>query len=424
MHVLILPSWYPTPAQPTRGVFFREQAQALSQSGLQVGVIAPQRQSLRRLMKRHTETPSGLDFVDDNGVATYRHYGWSWFPLWPAFHAKLWLQSGRRLFQHYVHKHGMPDVIHVHSALYGGVLADDLRRKYRLPYVLTEHSTAFARGLLSNFQKAMVRRAFHGASARIVVSPSLGELLSEQFPPVASKRRSTWDWVPNMVDPRFRPAATDIDANDSSNRRPFRWLNIALLTEKKGHRDLLTAFAQAFRGNRAHELRIGGDGPLKTELMARAAEIGIAEQVRFLGELNRNQVLAEMQHCDAFVLSSHVETFGVVLIEALACGKPVIATRCGGPECIVNSTNGILVPPRNPDSLAAAMRECSDDYLRFPSLNISDDCLRQFSGEAVARQLRAIYRQVLATDHAAEALLDEFLPAFDREDAGVRERAA
>lgn len=420
MHVLILPSWYPTSSQPTRGIFFREQAQALSHAGLQVGVVAPQRQSLKRLFDRHAETPTGFHFTDDNGVPTYHHYGWSWIPLWPAVHAALWKKSGRLLFERYVQQHGLPDIIHVHSALYGGVLADDLRRAYGIPYVLTEHSTAFARGMLSSYQQAMCRRAFHGASARIVVSPSLGEVLSEQFPPAPSPRDTQWEWVPNMVDPRFRPKGVDISENDDATPRRFRWLNIALLTEKKGHRDLLQAFARAFKNDAAHELRIGGDGPLRNELTAYARELDIADRVQFLGELDREQVLAEMQRCDAFVLSSHVETFGVVCIEAMACGKPVIATRCGGPECIVNETNGILAPPRDPAALADAMRECSDDYLRFAPLNISDDCLRLFGGDAVSRQLIAIYEHMLGLDTAIDALLDE----LNRETSGAWEQAA
>ncbi|MDA0835882.1 MAG: glycosyltransferase [Planctomycetota bacterium] len=424
MHVLILPSWYPTPLQPTRGIFFREQAQALRGSGLQIGVIAPQRQSLRRFTRRKNVASAGLDFVDDNGVATYSHYGWSWFPFWPPCHAKLWLLSGRRLFEHYVRQQGMPDLIHVHSALYGGVLADELRRRYDIPYVLTEHSTAFARGIVRSWQKPMIERAFRSAAARIVVSPSLGSLLAEQFPVIDGLDTVKWEWVPNMVDPRFRPAAHDIDGTDSSVLRPFRWLNVAILTEKKGHLDLLQAFAEAFRGNRGHELRIGGDGPLREKLIAHAAALGIAEQVRFLGELDRSEVLAEMQHCDAFVLPSHVETFGVVLIEAMACGKPVIATRSGGPECIVNRTNGILVPPRSPSAFATAMRECSDDYLRFPSLTISDDCLRQFSGEAVARQLRTIYRRTLTTADTKQNVSDDVSLSLDRETISTRERAA
>ncbi len=389
MHLLIIPSWYPTPTQPTRGTFFREQAQALSTAGFQVGVIAPQRRSLRWLLKGRRGLPSGLTFNDDRGVPTYRHEGWSTQPFWPTMHARLWLRAGHRLFEHDVERHGRPELIHAHSAILGGVLAAEISERHGIPYVLTEHSTSFARGLIRPWQKPLVERVFRTASARLAVSPALGALLAEQYPKVAGE----WEWVPNMVDPVFRPS--DLRAESPDIHRPFRWLNVALLTEKKGHRDLLHAFAQAFAGNREHELRIGGAGPERAGLQTLAGQLGIADQVRFLGELSREQVVSEMQQCDAFVLASHVETFGVVLIEAMACGKPVIATRCGGPECFVNETCGILVPPHDPATLAGAMRACSDDYLRFPSLKISEECLRRFSGEAVVRQLYEVYDRVL-----------------------------
>jgi len=82
----------------------------------------------------------------------------------------------------------------------------------------------------------------------------------------------------------------------------------------------------------------------------------IQKKVNFLGLISNDHVHAEMKSADAFVLSSHYETFGVVLIEALACGKPIIATSCGGPECIVNKKNGLLITPRDIEKLVLAMK--------------------------------------------------------------------
>ncbi|MFN0198413.1 MAG: glycosyltransferase [Planctomycetaceae bacterium] len=412
MHLLIIPSWYPTPIQPTRGTFFREQAQALSAADFQVGVIAPQRRSLRWLLKSRRGLPSGMTFNDDRGVATYSHTGWSTQPFWPTMHTRLWLRAGHRLFEHYIQRHGRPDMIHAHSAILGGVLAAEISERHDIPFVLTEHSTSFARGLIRPWQKLLVERAFRTASARLAVSPALGTLLAEQYPKVVGE----WEWVPNMVDPVFRPS--DKHADSTNIHRPFRWLNVALLTEKKGHSDLLLAFAEAFAGNREHELRIGGAGPERARLQALAGQLGIADQVRFLSELSREQVVSEMQQCDAFVLPSHVETFGVVLIEAMACGKPVIATRCGGPECFVNESCGILVPPRDPTALASAMRSCADDYLRYPALKISHDCLHRFSGEAVVRQLHEVYDRVLWSQRkAVDPVAASFQPGSFEPDA-------
>jgi glycosyltransferase involved in cell wall biosynthesis len=113
--------------------------------------------------------------------------------------------------------------------------------------------------------------------------------------------------------------------------------------------------------------------------------------------LNREQVRDYLQQVDVFVLPSLYETFGVVIIEALASGKPVIATKCGGPECVVTDLNGLLVPRNDVESLADAlvkMKECLKLY--DPSL-IRQDCIDRFSAKEVTKQLEIIYQEILKT---------------------------
>jgi glycosyltransferase involved in cell wall biosynthesis len=132
---------------------------------------------------------------------------------------------------------------------------------------------------------------------------------------------------------------------------------VGLFDAVKGTDVLLRAFAQAFAGRGDVVLEIGGGGPLEPSLRALAAELGIAGQTTFLGLLTRAQVREAMWRADAFVLPSHIETFGVVVIEAMATGLPVASTACGGPQdTVVPGETGLLVPPGDPAALAAAMR--------------------------------------------------------------------
>ena len=162
----------------------------------------------------------------------------------------------------------------------------------------------------------------------------------------------------------------------------------------KGHDHLLRAFATHFRGDPGVRLRIGGDGPERWRLEALAAELGLEKQIDFLGWLGRDQVVREMQHANVFVLPSRYETFGVVLIEALACGKPVIATRCGGPERIVHDGNGILVSPESHTELADAMQRLRVTTSEFDSKAIRADCLTRFGEQRVIGQLGELYEHV------------------------------
>ena len=139
---------------------------------------------------------------------------------------------------------------------------------------------------------------------------------------------TTVDVIGNVVrTDLFRPTPR------AAHTAPARLLCVALLTREKGIGDLIEAAALLVaRGAPAFELVIGGDGPDRARLERLCARHGIASLVHFAGLLDRDGVRARMQACDGFILPSWAETFGLVLGEALACGRPVVATRCGGPE--------------------------------------------------------------------------------------------
>jgi len=384
MHILIIPSWYPTVGNPVNGVFFREQAHAIQEAGHKVGVIAPQLLSLVLLPTILSGRLSGIEYEDDRGVPTYRSYQWIWLPLTLYGRAFLWIRAGERLFGRYTADHGMPDVIHAHSALFGGVLAGLIKKKHGIPVVITEHSSRFARKPLRPWQLPLVRSAFHRADERLMVSTQLGTLMEDIIGPHACP----WSSVPNLVDGDF---STCIKIDNQRRLKQFCFLNVALMTENKGQADLLRAFASRFKGKEDVQLRIGGSGPVRKKLERLVLELEISGQVTFLGMLSREQVRKEMLAADAFVLSSYYETFGKVLIEALSCGTPVVATACGGPESIVHRGNGLLVPPGDVHALAEAMDVLRRGIGEYHAESISRDCMDRFGREAVLTQLISVY---------------------------------
>lgn len=130
------------------------------------------------------------------------------------------------------------------------------------------------------------------------------------------------------------------------------------LAAQKSLEDGLDALAQA----PAARLIIVGDGPRRERLAAQATALGLDGRVRFLGTRPRREVLELMRAADAALLPSAWENFPHAAVEALAAGTPVIASRAGGvPEIVEDGVNGLLVPPRRPDALAAAVRRLLDD---------------------------------------------------------------
>jgi L-malate glycosyltransferase len=387
MHILFFPSWYPDYPADVKGVFFRDQALALLKYGHQVGVIAPKLKSLRTLVNRGG-APFTPSYELDEGIPTYRRDVLAALPRVPLGNYWLIRKAARALLKEYINRHGKPDILHAHSAIFGGAVAAELSREYGIPMVLTEHSTGFARNLYADWQLKLAGKGFSGARRCIAVSPALGQILGEAFP----QTKNRWHWIPNVVADRF-------NASKVFNRKQdaVRFLNLALMTEKKGQFDLIEAFKIVADSNPSAELWFGGDGPILHALKEKASELGIADSVHFLGMVPPAEVPQLLEQVDIMVVSSHYETFGVVAAEALMAGVPVIATRCGGPECIVEQGDGLIVPVKNPKALGSAMKALSDDLESFDPGSIAARARARFSGEAIAGRLTREYEEAIAS---------------------------
>jgi len=389
MHVVVLPSWYPTTKDDLKGSFFREQAIAIAKRNVQIGVISPCMRSMRHWETVFTGSYK-MQVETDNGVQTYRSHGMAWFPRLPRLSRWHWIRNGRPLFERYVNDQGMPDLIHVHSMINAGFLALELHLKFGIPFVITEHSSFFARNLLSPDEVVLARKVANLASRRFAVSLPFCDLLMHQL----GNEAGQWEPMPNIVNQTFLDYTYRKHTDKS---QPLRFLTIALLTKTKATANLIQAFAQCFMEQDKMILEIGGEGPERPHLEKMVRDLGIQSQVHFLGELTRLEVIGAMAAANVFVLPSHYETFGVVVIEALALGKPVIATRCGGPESIIESGDGLLVPTHDIDSLAQAMAKISLHIESYDPVDIRERCRIRFGEEAIISRLTEVYRDVSNT---------------------------
>ena len=158
---------------------------------------------------------------------------------------------------------------------------------------------------------------------------------------------------------------------------------------------LIKAFNKAFKDENNVILRIGGDGTERENLEKLVNELSLQDKVEFLGSLNREEVKIEMKKCNVFSLASKFETFGVVLIEALATGTPVISTNCGGPYDIINDRVGRLVEVNNIEELADALKYVYVNYNNYDCNEIRKYCIDNFSNEAIGRKQLDIYNSAI-----------------------------
>ena len=181
-------------------------------------------------------------------------------------------------------------------------------------------------------------------------------------------------------------------------------LHVARLVEVKGTRYLLRAFAALPRRYDSVQLVIIGEGPLRRQLQALAASLGVRDRVEFLGALPRADVLSWTRKSAMLVLpgvrtsSGREEGLGMVLLEAAATGLPIIGSRVGGiPECILDGHTGFLVPERDEHTLAEKMAELLEDPVKRRQMG--------HAGRALIERKFDIHRQTEVLEKFYDSLL-------------------
>ncbi len=378
--ILFIPSWYPSDTDPISGVFIKEQAHALATEN-DVAVLIPGLSSWRESLQQ--KQPSSVD--RSGPVHVFREFARPLIPHGPErIDYQTFARAAHSGFKKVLDEFGKPDVIHSHVVLPAGYSALKLAQRYSIPIVHTEHSSPFSMHLDTEVKRELVKKTLTEVNQVVAISPALAEQIKKFVPELQIKI------IGELVSTEFF-----VPTPNGNSAHPLRFFVVARLAEQKGLSYLLRAVELLKKTEaRPFELVLGGDGPDRADLERLAAELGIADQCRFLGGLDRAGVKEWMNRSDVFVLSSLHETFGVVVGEAMACGKPVISTRCGGPEFVVTDETGVLVDVASAESLAGAMAEFLRGRVSFDAANIRRSVVERFGADAFLRNITAVYDAV------------------------------
>ncbi len=382
MHILILPSSYPSPANQYQGCFVREQALALSKSGLQVGVLAPELHRLRGLSLR-TVFQANRGWSKDGTIHCLRASQVGLPGSWERLRSGQFTVLANRLAIRYQERFGIPDIIHAHDVHHAGFFASKLKQRWEIPSVLTLHNSRWLRESKSQSIN-LLKVAIASADRVLAVSDFLADAVSR----LGNVGQDKIGVLGNLVGP-------DHPGFQDPSGPIKRWVSIGALKPGKGHELLIRAFAQAFSSNPDCTLRIVGEGPERPRLEKLIENLQLTKRITLTGQLGRSEVFEELANAHAFALATQFETFGVAVLEALATGLPVVTTLSGGPESIVTEDDGLLVPLNKVSAFSDALVRCASPNVHWDRAAISKRAFSRFGPAAIAERLSTIYREVI-----------------------------
>lgn len=361
--ILFIPQWYPIDsANQTSGLFCREHVRAASLYD-DVAVLV--------YTSRPQKWPTlAWDRENDSGIPVfYATYGHSFIPKTtrPFFYVHL-----RRAIRRAIREWFQPDVIHTQDAYAYPVIraAEDLD----IPFVISQHWGAFMRRELDTKAVQQFQWAFERA-ARVLPS---NKFAASDYDYYGLEAQTTW--LPNTLDTRlFYPAPNDV-------KKPWL-LHASGFTAEKRFPDIVRAFARVCADRPGATLQVVGDGPNRGAMETLAARELPPASFKFHGFIHKPALAALMRSARGFVLASAAETFGCVLMEAMACGCPVLTTRVGGIPAVVPEDEGLFFEAGNTEQMARGMASLLDGTHGLDMNRISEETRKRFSYETVGRIL-------------------------------------
>ncbi|MGO4956485.1 glycosyltransferase [Luteococcus sp. Sow4_B9] len=374
MFIVIVARGVPSRRTPLWGIFELDQARALRAAGHRVAIAALDVRSVRRLR------PFGIFHRVVGGIDVHTVS----IPLGrvpDAVDQAVLDRAFDLALDRIVQRHGRPDVVHAHFTKYA-LAASRSARRNRFALVVTEHNSKFHPHHIPFGLRLKAAEAYRGADAVVAVSQALADVLTDNFHrPVRV--------VPNIV---------DVDTFAARPARPhdgIRLVSAGNLLPRKRMELLVEAFALAFAQRPEVSLTLIGEGPERAAIESRIAGAGLQGRVELRGQLSRAEMAEEFSRADGFCMLSEWETFGVVYIEAMASGLPVLAASgAGGPEGIIHEGVGMFADCTCAESVARDLATFVGHFRDWNREDIRADVVARFAPERIAQELGEVYADV------------------------------
>ncbi|MGQ0827622.1 MAG: glycosyltransferase [Bacteroidota bacterium] len=378
-NILFLTKWYPNKFDPQLGVFVRKHAKAIS-NYCNVNVlytcadssisttyetIISKEQGFTEITVYYKKNRSILYFL----INTYRY-----------------LKANRIGIKEAQKNLGIIDLIHVNVLNRPGLIALMIKKIKGIPYVVTEHWTGYVSGSYdksSFLKKWLTKNIIKNADAVTTVSSSLKEKM------LKLGLDNNYAVVPNIIE--------NIELPAPSNNSKIKILTIADLADPhKNISGVIKAISMVSKQNPNIEYHIIGDGPDKLMLTQLSDSLQLTDKfIFFHGRHTNEYVYNFLKQIDFVVINSNYETFSVVSAEALANGKPVISTICGGPEEFITSDHGILIEKGDQQLLEQAILQMISSYKNYDAQKLNNYISTKFNYQIIGKQFYEIYKPII-----------------------------
>lgn len=376
--ILWLVSWYPNKYEPFAGDFIQRHAQAAAvDNDIHVIFVTDNAE------QTHNETIFTTQSNLTEQIIYYKT------PI--GFLGKIkkqwqWLQHFKKAFNTYVMYNGLPHLVHVHIPWKAGLMALWIKKKYSVPYLVTEHWNIYNNIVEDNISnwpvinQLLLKMIFRQASEVISVSRFLGECLATKG------FLKSFVVMPNVVDTSIFTPATDLSAN-------FMFIHVSNMVPLKNVKGIIDAFHLFLIQSKRTDVRLVMVGNTTNEYARYAASFPLLHPfVSFKGEVAHWQVAEAMSQANCLVLNSDIENAPCVIAEAHCMGMPVIATQVGGISEMINLDNGLLVSVRNNQDLQNAFMHMVTNYSHYDRQLIATNAAGKYSITAISSFFNKIYQ--------------------------------
>jgi glycosyltransferase involved in cell wall biosynthesis len=371
MSVLFFTCWYPSKENPYQGVFIKEHATAIYKSGVSIQVLALDIQPGKQLYQKSIEQK-----VDASGISTHtiqiksKYYKWIYsIPF-----------LMKKIVSNYIEENiAIEDVKVLHSNVLFpcGVVGYQLNKKYGWRHIHTEHWSKMDRFIDKHLFGYLGKKTLQAVQSISVVSNFLKQKVEKYV--LDTSKISV---IPNVID----HSLFFIDENKKNDLDVVTFTAVATWKSPKCPIYFMGALTKIqAKSSQKIVLNMVGDGPLLEEIKAKKHNF----QIHFLGKKTKEEISNLLRESTFFLHASHIETFSVVIAEALFCGVPVIASNVGAIPELIFDFNGVLCDNKVESWVAGIEKALSSTYNRT---DIANKAFSAYNQTKVGEAFKALYK--------------------------------